>query len=82
MWFSMKLCKVTWRKNDDVVRQKVEYLCTEAEFDKESFASNQKSLPLPVQKLWPIIWFLTKVVTLTLRFYPIFKKKSSALSCV
>ena len=32
----------------------------EAEFDKERFASNQKSLPRPVQKLWSIIWFSQK----------------------
>ena len=41
-------------KSRDVLRHKVEFLA-EAEFDKERFASNQKSLPLPVQKLWPII---------------------------
>ena len=30
---------------------------TESPFYKEHFATNQKSLSLPVQKLWPIMWF-------------------------
>ena len=29
----------------------------EAPFYKEYFVANQKSVPLPVQKLWPIMWF-------------------------
>ena len=29
----------------------------EAPFYKEHFAANQKSVPLPVQNLWPIMWF-------------------------
>ena len=36
--------KVTWRKK----------------LYKEHFTTNQKSLPLPVQKLWPIMWFSQK----------------------
>ena len=31
-----------------------------APFCKEHVATNQKSLRLPVQKLWPIMWFLQK----------------------
>ena len=58
MWFSMKFLKSRdvkiWRRTS-----KVESL-PEAEFYKERFALNQKSLPLPVQKLWPIIWFSQK----------------------
>ena len=40
----------------DVVRQNGRSH-TEAAFYKEHVAANQKSLPLPVQKLWPIMWF-------------------------
>ena len=44
---------------DDVVRQNLGSLL-EAEFYKERFETNQKSLPLPVQKFWPIMWFSQK----------------------
>ena len=39
---------------------KVGVSLAEAEFYKERFATNQKSLLLPVQKLWPIMWFSQK----------------------
>ena len=44
---------------DDVVRQNRGCL-VEAELYKERFPTNHKSLPLPVKKLWPIMWFLQK----------------------
>ena len=44
---------------DDVVRQNRGCL-VEAEFYKQRFPINQKFLRLPVQKLWPIMWFLQK----------------------
>ena len=44
---------------DDVVRQNRGCL-VKAEFYKERFPTNQKFLRLPVQKLWPIMWFLQK----------------------
>ena len=44
---------------DGVVRQNRGYL-VEAEFYKERLPTNQKFLRLPVQKLWPIMWFLQK----------------------
>ena len=40
----------------DVVRQNGRSY-TESPFYKEHLSANQKSLPLPVQKLWPIMWF-------------------------
>ena len=40
----------------DVVRQNGRSH-TESPFYKEHLSANQKSLPLPVQKLWPIMWF-------------------------
>ena len=79
MWFLQIFLKSrdvkTWRrtsKRSDT---------PEAEFYKERSATNQKSLPLPVQKLWAIICF-HKSGDLDLALYPIFKKKSSALSRV
>ena len=57
MWFSIKFVKVTWRKNLHVVRLNSRVLLPEAELYKERFSTNQKFLPLPVQKLWPIICF-------------------------
>ena len=45
---------VTQRR--DVVRQNG-WSHTESPFYKEHLSANQKSLPLPVQKLWPIMWF-------------------------
>ena len=41
----------------DVVRQNG-WSHTKSAFYKEHLSANQKSLPLPVQKLWPIMWFL------------------------
>ena len=54
---------------------------TEAELYKERFATNPKSLSLPVQKLWPLSDF-HKSGDLDLALRPIVKKKSSALSRV
>ena len=45
----------------DVVRQNGRSHAN-ALFYKEHFAANQKSLSLPVQKLWPIMWFSMKSV--------------------
>ena len=41
----------------DVVRQNG-WSHTKSTFYKEHLSANQKSLPLPVQKLWFIMWFL------------------------
>ena len=65
----------TWRRTSER-----RYL-TEAELYKERFASNPKSLSLPVQKLWPLSDF-HKSGDLDLALRPIVKKKSSALSRV
>ena len=58
IWFSLNLLKSrdvkTWRRTSNGAS------LTEAEFNKEGSETNQKSLPLPVQKLWPIIWFSQK----------------------
>ena len=47
-------CAKTWR------RTSIWGSLTEASFCKECFPTNQKFLRLPVQKLWPIMWFLQK----------------------
>ena len=44
----------TWRRTSNG------WSLTESPFYKEHFAANQKSVPLPVQNLWPIMWFLQK----------------------
>ena len=50
--FSLKSRDVkTWRRTS----KRMSY--TESPFYKEYLSANQKSLPLPVQKLWPIMWF-------------------------
>ena len=45
----------------DVVRQNG-WSYTESAFYKEHLSANQKSLPLPVQKLKPIMWFSLKLL--------------------
>ena len=66
MWFSM-----TFLKSRDVKRwrrtSKSRVSCRSGVY-KERFASNQKSLPLPVEKLSANYLIFTKVVTLTLPF--------------
>ena len=59
---SEKIVCFLWRhvaQKRDVVRQFRGSLA-EAPFYKERCPSNRKSLRLPVQKLWPIMWFLQK----------------------
>ena len=59
---SEKIVCFFWRhvaQKRDVVRQFWGSL-TEAPFYKERCPTNRKSLRLPVQKLWPIMWFLQK----------------------
>ena len=65
----------TWRRTSE------RRVPAEAELYKERFASNPKSLSLPVQKLWPLSDF-HKSGDLDLALRPIVKKKSSALSRV
>ena len=49
-WFFLKSRDVkTWRRTSNVGS------LAEAEFYTERYATNHKSLPLPVQKLWPIM---------------------------
>ena len=59
---SEKIVCFLWRhvaqKRDVVCQNRVPL--AEAPFYKERFPTNQKSLRLPVQKLWPIMWFLQK----------------------
>ena len=58
MWFSMIFLKSrdvkTWRRTSKLG------LSCRSGISKERFATNQKSLSLPVQKLWPIMWFSQK----------------------
>ena len=59
---SEKIVCFLWRH----VAQKRDVVCPNrvhlaaAPFDMERFPINRKSLRLPVQKLWPIMWFLQK----------------------